>query len=125
MDYLILQAEEKLLTVAHFGVSRRSTELVGAAMIELDEERPLADAVRGIAEKMTGSPRVVLCLPPALFAQRSVSLPFKDLRRVREVLPAHLQGDIVLPVEELALEAMPVGEGRFLARSEEQTSELQ
>ncbi len=88
MDYLILQAEEKLLTVAHFGVSRRSTELVGAAMIELDEERPLADAVRGIAEKMTGSPRVVLCLPPALFAQRSVSLPFKDLRKVREVLPA-------------------------------------
>ena len=115
MDYLILQAEEKLLTVAHFGVSRRSTELVGAAMIELDEERPLADAVRGIAEKMTGSPRVVLCLPPALFAQRSVSLPFKDLRKVREVLPAHLQGDIVLPVEELTLEAMPVGEGRFLA----------
>ncbi len=115
MDYLILQAEEKLLTVAHFGISRRSTELVGAAMIELDDERPLADAVRGIAEKMTGSPRVVLCLPPALFAQRSVSLPFKDLRKVREVLPAHLQGDIVLPVEELALEAMPVGEGRFLA----------
>ena len=115
MDYLILQAEEKLLTVAHFGVSRRSTELVGAAMIELDEERPLAAAVRGIAEKMTGSPRVVLCLPPALFAQRSVALPFKDLRKVREVLPAHLQGDIVLPVEELALQAMPVGEGRFLA----------
>ena len=115
MDYLILQAEEKLLTVAHFGVSRRSTELIGAALIELGEELSLADAVRGIAEKMTGSPRVILCLPPALFAHRSVSLPFKDLRKVREVLPAHLQGDIVLPVEELALEAMQVGEGQFLA----------
>lgn len=115
MDYLILQAEEKLLTVAHFGVSRRSTELIGAALIELGEELSLADAVRGIAEKMTGSPRVILCLPPARFAHRSVSLPFKDLRKVREVLPAHLQGDIVLPVEELALEAMQVGEGQFLA----------
>ncbi|MFZ2949577.1 MAG: type II secretion system protein GspL [Desulfuromonadaceae bacterium] len=115
MDYLILQAEEKRLTVAHFGVSRRATELIGAAAIELDDERPLADALRGIAGKMTGSPRIVLCLPPGLFAQRLVSLPFNDLRKVREVLPAHLQGDIVLPVEELALEAMPVGEGKSLA----------
>lgn len=115
MDYLILQAEEQRLTVAHFGISRRATELIGAASFELDEGRALADAVRGIAEKMTGSPRVVLCLPPALFAQRTVSLPFNDLRKVREVLPAHLQGDIALPVEELALEVMPAGEGQFLA----------
>jgi general secretion pathway protein L len=115
MDYLILQAEEKRLTVAHFGVSRRSTELIGAAMIVLDEERSLVDAVRSIAEKMTGSPRVVLCLPPALFALRAVALPFNDLRKVREVLPAHLQGDIALPVEELALQALPVGAGQFLA----------
>lgn len=115
MDYLILQAEEKRLTIAHFGVSRRSTELIGAASFVLDEERTLADAVGQIAEKMTGSPRVVLCLPPALFAQRSVALPFNDLRKVREVLPAHLQGDIALPVEELALGVLAAGEGQFLA----------
>jgi general secretion pathway protein L len=115
MDYMILQADEKQLTVAHFGMTRRSTELVGAASIELNEERSLADAVQQIAEKMTGSPRVVLCLPPALFAQRSVSLPFKDLRKVRQVLSAHLQGEIALPVEELVLEVLPAGEGHFLA----------
>lgn len=115
MDYLILQAEKTRLTVAHFGMSRRSTELIGAASLVLDEERSLADAVRSIAEKMTGSPRVILCLPPALFAQRAVSLPFNTLRKVREVLPAHLQGEIALPVEELALEVMPVGDGQFLA----------
>lgn len=115
MDYLILQAEEKRLTVARFGLSRRSTELIGAAVFELDEERPLGAAVHAIAENMTGSPRVLLCLPPALFAQRSVSLPLDDLRKVREILPAHLQGDIALPVEELALGVLPAGEGRFLA----------
>ena len=115
MDYLILQAEENLLTVAHFEVSRRSTELVGAASIELNEERTLSDAVRNVAEKMTGSPRIILCLPPALFAQRSVSLPFSDLRKAREVLPAHLQGDIALPVDELALGVLPVEDGKFLA----------
>lgn len=115
MEYLILQAEEKLLTVAHFGVSRRSTEVIGAASIDIDEERSLADAVRSVAEKMTGSPRVVLCLPPELFAQRSITFPFNDLRKVREVLPAHLQGGIALPVEELALGVMPAGEDQFLA----------
>lgn len=115
MDYLILHTEEKQLTVAHFGMSRRSTELIGAAAIELNEERSLADAVRLIAEKMSGSPRVVLCLSPALFAQRSVTLPINDIRKVREILPAHLQGDIALPVEELALGVLPSGEGRFLA----------
>ncbi len=115
MDYLILQAEKMRVTVAHFGVTRRSTELIGAASIELNEERSLADAVHQIAEKITGSPRIVLCLPPSLFAQRTVSLPFNDLRKVREVLPAHLQGDIALPVEELVLEVMPAGDGQFLA----------
>ena len=115
MEYLILQAEKTRLTVAHFGVSRRSTELIGAASLELNEELSLSDAVQQIAGKMAGSPRVVLCLPPSLFAQRTVSLPFNDLRKVREVLPAHLQGDIALPVEELALGVMPVGDGQFLA----------
>lgn len=115
MEYLVLKAEEKLLTVAHFVMSRRSSELIGAASIELDEERSLADAVTSITGKMTGSPRVVLCLPPSLFAQRTVTLPFNDLRKVREILPAQLQGDIALPVEELALEVMPSGDGQFLA----------
>ncbi|MEI6206299.1 MAG: type II secretion system protein GspL [Desulfuromonadales bacterium] len=115
MDYLILQAEEKRLTVARFGISRSFTELIAAASIVLDEEQTLAAAVSTIAENMVGSPRVILCLPPALFAQRSVSLPISDLKKVREVLPAHLQGEIALPIEELMLEVMPVSEDRFLA----------
>ena len=115
MDYLILQAGENQLKVAHFEVSRRSSELIGAAAIELNEERTLGAALQGIATKMTGSPRVVICLPSSLFAQRTISLPFTDLRKVREVLPAHLQGDIAVPVEELVLDVMPIGEGQFLA----------
>ncbi|MDD2851257.1 MAG: type II secretion system protein GspL [Desulfuromonadaceae bacterium] len=115
MDYLILQIEQTRLSVAHFEISRRSTELIGAATLELDEGRSLDDAVRSVAEKITGSPKVILCLPPALFAQRTITLPLNDLRKVREVLPAHLQGDSALPVEELALEVMPAEEGHFLA----------
>jgi general secretion pathway protein L len=115
MDYLILQAEETRLTVAHFGISRRAAELIGAAAVELDDEHSLADVARNIAGKMTGSPRIVLCLPPSLFAHRAVSLPFSDIRKVREVLPGHLQGEIAVPVDELVLGALSAGEEQFLA----------
>ena len=115
MEYLIIQAEEKLLTVAHFGLSRRTTELIGAASFELNEEFTQNDALHSIADRMTGSPRVVICLSPTLFAQRTVTLPFNEIRKVREVLPAQLQGDISLPIEELALSVLRSGEGRFLA----------
>jgi general secretion pathway protein L len=115
MEYLILQVDDTQLNVAHFGLSRRGAELIGAAVIPLDDQHALADAIAGVADKIIGAPRVILCLPATLFAQRPITLPFNDLRKVREVLPAHLQGEIALPVEELVLEAMPGGDGAFLA----------
>lgn len=115
MEYLIIQVEENRVSVAHFGLSRRSEELIGAATMLLDDEFTLAAALRSIAEKMSGSPRIILCLPPTLFAQRHITLPFTDVRKVREVLPAHLQGEIALPVEELILDVLPIGDGAFLA----------
>jgi len=60
-------------------------------------------------------PRIVLCLAPALFAHRTVELPLTDLRKVREVLPAQLQGEMALPVEEAVFDAMPAAGGKMLA----------
>jgi general secretion pathway protein L len=68
-----------------------------------------------IAEGISGSPRVVVCLAPALFAQRIVELPLTDLRKVREILPAHLQGEIALPAEEAVFDALPAADGAWLA----------
>ncbi len=62
-----------------------------------------------------GSPRIVLCLSAALFAQRTVELPLDNLRKVREVLPGQMQGEIALPVEEAVFDALPVGSKRYLA----------
>jgi general secretion pathway protein L len=44
-----------------------------------------------------------------------VELPLTDLRKVRDVLPAHLQGEIALPVEEAVFDVLPINDGRFLA----------
>lgn len=115
MEYLILQVEDKRLIAARFELSRRSARLIGAVGFELDAEHSLAEAAGQIAAGTNGAPRVILCLPPGLFGQRLVTLPFNDLRKVREVLPAQLQGEIPLPVEELLLDALPVKAGQFLA----------
>lgn len=115
MEYFIINVEEKLVTFARFEMSRRATELIGAASFELSEGMSLAEAAGQIASLVNSSQRVVLCLPSSLFAQRRISLPLHDLRKVREVLPSQLQGEIALPVEELVLDVLPAGDGSFLA----------
>ena len=115
MDYLVLQVEEIRVTAARFRMSKRSSELVGASIFELDNEHSLGDILAKIANALDGNPLVILCLPPAMFAMRTVSVPLEDLRKVREVLSAQLQGELSLPVEELALDALSAGEGTYLA----------
>jgi general secretion pathway protein L len=115
MEYLIINITEHMVTAARFDISGRSAALGGAASFLLDEETGLAAVAVKIAEGISGSPRVVVCLPPALFAQRVVALPLTDLRKVREILPAHLQGEIALSAEEAVFDALPAGEGSYLA----------
>ena len=115
MEYLIIDITEHQVTAARFEISGRSAALGGAASFPLDNENDLAAVAAKIAEGISGSPRVVICLPPALFAQRVVELPLTDLRKVREVLPAHLQGEIALPAEEVVFDALPAGDGTYLA----------
>lgn len=115
MDYLIIQIAESNVTVARFDVSGRSTAMAGSGLFELNRQQDLASIAARIAAGISGSPRVVLCLPPELFAQRLVELPLSDLRKVREVLSAHLQGEIALPVEEAVFDALRSSDGKFMA----------
>lgn len=115
MEYLILQVEEQRVDAVRFAVSGRSITLAGAASFELDDEQDLPTVAARIAAGTTGSPRVVLCLPPDMFAQRTIELPLTDLRKVREILPVHMQGEIALLPEEVVFDVLPVAEGKYLA----------
>jgi general secretion pathway protein L len=115
MEYLIIQVEEHQVIVARFELTRRSATLAGSALFVLDDELDVPAVAARISEGISGSPRVILCLPPLLFAQRTVELPLKDLHKVREVLSAHLQGEIALPVEEVVFDALQISKGKFLA----------
>jgi general secretion pathway protein L len=115
MEYLIINITEQQVTAARFDIAGRSATLGGAASFPLDDATGLPEVADKIAEGISGSPRVIVCLPPALFAQRVVDLPLTDLRKVREILPAHLQGEIALPAEEAVFDALPVADGAYLA----------
>src|SRR6185369_7404803 len=115
MEYLIINITEQLVTAAWFDISGRSASLGGAASFLLDDETGLSAVALKIAEGISGSPRGVVCLPPVLFAQRVVELPLTGLRKVREILPAHLQGEIALPAEAAVFDALPSAEGTYLA----------
>lgn len=115
MDYLIIRINDDSLTAARFTLAGRSATMGGAATFTIDDGTDLPALAAQIAADISGSPRVVLCLPPALFAQRTVELPLTDLRKVREVLSAHLQGEIALPAEEAVFDVLPTSAGRFLA----------
>jgi len=115
MDYLVIQVESHRVLAARFGVAGTSLSFSGAAEFPLNEEQALSAVAGRIAAGMDGAPRIVLCLSPALFAQRTVELPLDNLRKVREVLPGQLQGEIALPVEEAVFDALPLSNGRYLA----------
>jgi len=115
MDYLIIQLEQQRVRAARFGIRRNALSCAGAVEFELTAEQPLSHVAARLAEGLQGAPRVVLCLPPQLFAQRQVDIPLDDLRKVREVLPAHLQGEIAIPAEEAVFDALPLESGRYLA----------
>lgn len=115
MDCLVIACTEKNITAALFSFSGRQVSLKGAESFELSPENDLSSIAATIGRGLTGTPRIVLCLPPAHLAQRLVSLPLSDLHKVREVLPHHLQGEISSPTDELVFDALPVAEGSFLA----------
>lgn len=115
MEYLILQIAEKQVKVARFGISGRRLNLAGSTAFELSDQQGLPEIAAKIAEGVIGSPRVVLCLPTSLFAQRDVELPLKDLRKVREIMPTHLQGELALPQDEVIFDVLPSGDGSYMA----------
>lgn len=114
MDCLVIRIGESQVTVARFNITGKSVAMEGAALFELNAGQDLAAVAGRITSGVKESPRVVLCLPPSLFAHKVVDLPLTDPQKIREVLPAQLLGEIALPVETAVFDALKLPAGKVL-----------
>jgi general secretion pathway protein L len=59
--------------------------------------------------------KVILSIPPSMVHSRQISLPISDRRRLREILPLELSGDMAVQSEEMSFDALPLDGDSHLA----------
>ena len=72
-------------------------------------ENPWQKAISGVVEKL--DPRGATCLitfPPALVSYRNLRIPFKDNRKIRQVLPFEIEPLLPFPLDEVILDFQAV-----------------
>ena len=111
----VIQLAVEQVSVSRFAVRRGELTFLGARQAECGEGKGLAVALRELTDAPLADERVVLAIPPRLVAVRQVRLPLADRRKVREILPLELKGELAQDAAELVFDALPAGEGEWTA----------
>jgi len=87
-----------------------STVSVPDVSTDIDEsenrfETALEDAIKGID---TSGAEFVVSIPPNLVSYRNLRVPFKDRKKIRQVLPFEIEPTLPYPVEEVLMDFMTV-----------------
>jgi type II secretion system protein L len=87
----------------------KGVSIEGQAHAELDsaaeEENPWVSAISSIREKLdTRGAVCLLSFPPSLASYRNVTIPFKDARKIRQVLPFEVEPLLPFPLDEMVLD---------------------
>jgi general secretion pathway protein L len=114
MTILIIQMTGADVVIARFEKRR------GTLAFLQGERRPLPDpfSIGGLLEGFSPSPegeKVILSIYPSLIHARELEMPITDRRRLREVLPLELSGDMATEAEEMVFDAVSLGGGKVLA----------
>ncbi|WP_319526037.1 type II secretion system protein GspL [uncultured Desulfosarcina sp.] len=85
----------------------KSSQLLGQAFFPIpesedDDDQGLAQAIAAVVEKLkpTGA-ACILGIPATSVSFRNLSVPFHDLKKIRQILPFELEPSLPLPVDEL------------------------
>jgi len=85
----------------------KGSQLLGQAFFpipesEESEDQGLGQAVAAVVEKLKPSGAACILGIPATFVSfRNISVPFHDLKKIRQILPFELEPSLPLPVDEL------------------------
>lgn len=114
MNYLVIQLLRHEAVVARFARRRGDLVFVEAARHPVAGKHELPLLLSGLAA-VAGEERTILALPSDLLFLRELDLPLADRRKLREVVPFELKGETVIEEEELAVDALPLADGKVLA----------
>lgn len=114
MNILVIQITGTDLVLARFSANRQRLSFVHGFRRALPDDGSLASFIASLGPRQ-GNERVILAVPPAVVHAREISIPISDRRKLRELLPLELAGEIASASEELVFDAVVSGEGKALA----------
>ena len=115
MDIQIIHMNVGEVLFARFRRERDRLLFLDGSRHECADRTELAGLVAAHLLPHAGASRIILSLPPSLLTLREMALPITDRRKLREILPLELRGETALDSDELACDALPLGEGVVLA----------
>ncbi len=115
MDIQIIHLNAGEALFARFRRERNRLLLLDGSRHDCADRTELTGLLAAHVLPQAGSSRVILSIPPSLLTLREMALPITDRRKLREILPLELRGETALDSDELACDALPMGEGVVLA----------
>jgi general secretion pathway protein L len=114
MNYLIIQLTGADAVVARFALRGKTLSFLQGVRRPLPEPGAFKELLSGFDQSDRGE-KVILSIPPTMVYSRQISLPISDRRRLREILPLELAGELAVQSEEMIFDALPLGEDSHLA----------
>ncbi len=65
--------------------------------------------------------KVLVAIPPDEISMRILSIPFKDRKKIQDILPFELSGLLPHDVKETIVDAIPIGDGKVITAALEKT----
>jgi len=102
-----LDIRENFVSAVLLDSGFKGSQLLGQAFFpipenEEDEDQGLGQAIQAVVEKLKpAGAACVLGIPARFVSFRNLSVPFHDLKKIRQILPFELEPSLPLPVEEL------------------------
>jgi general secretion pathway protein L len=114
MNYLIIQLTGADAVVARFALQGKTLSFLQGVRRPVPEPGAFKDLLSGFDQPDRGE-KVILSIPPTMVYSRQISLPISDRRRLREILPLELAGELAVQSEEMIFDALPLGGDSHLA----------
>ncbi|MDO9068468.1 MAG: type II secretion system protein GspL [Deltaproteobacteria bacterium] len=115
MEYLVIHQAGSDTIVTRFRKQRSKLLFAGAMCQPLINGQNLAGQQPELGDQTGEASRIILALPPGGLFFRELTLPLVDRRKLREIIPLELKGEIALDTDDLLFDSIILEEGKVLA----------